>query len=339
MPSGNETLLRQWLMLSVIPRYPNKKSARQIMEQLCAEGYEVTKRTVERDLLSLSTSFPLVSDEREKPYGWSWERSAPAFNLPGMSPAEALTFMLAQAHLREFFPSTLLDQLRPYFQLAETTLTRVEKLSSLAHWTEKIAAVHTTQPLIPPTVPEEIQRAVHEGLLHERQLQVVYRSRAAGETKEYRIHPLGIVLRGAVTYLVCTLFDYPDPRSLALHRIETATVLDEARHRPEGFSLKSFIAKGAFGFEENGDIKLVVRFMKHSAEHLRETPLSQDQVIGPEQDGWVTVTATVLDTQQLRWWLLGFGDQVEVLEPGNLRDEFDAMAVGMAHLYQKSTQG
>jgi predicted DNA-binding transcriptional regulator YafY len=48
----------------------------------------------------------------------------------------------------------------------------------------------------------------------------------------------------------------------------------------------------------------------------------------------VLVEATVQDTQQLRWWLLGFGDQVEVVEPGELRNEFLQVAKGMIGLYQ-----
>jgi predicted DNA-binding transcriptional regulator YafY len=41
----------------------------------------------------------------------------------------------------------------------------------------------------------------------------------------------------------------------------------------------------------------------------------------------------VLDTQQLRWWLLGFGDGVEVMKPAKLRREFRDMARGMAEIY------
>jgi predicted DNA-binding transcriptional regulator YafY len=41
----------------------------------------------------------------------------------------------------------------------------------------------------------------------------------------------------------------------------------------------------------------------------------------------------VLDTLQLRWWLLGFGDQVEVVAPKSLRQEFAETARNMAGYY------
>jgi predicted DNA-binding transcriptional regulator YafY len=47
----------------------------------------------------------------------------------------------------------------------------------------------------------------------------------------------------------------------------------------------------------------------------------------------VLVEATVADTRQLRWWLLGFGGRVEVLEPEGLRGEMKGHAERMAGRY------
>ena len=40
----------------------------------------------------------------------------------------------------------------------------------------------------------------------------------------------------------------------------------------------------------------------------------------------------MLDTAELHWWLLGFGDGAEVVEPKELRDEFRAIAGEMSKL-------
>ena len=47
------------------------------------------------------------------------------------------------------------------------------------------------------------------------------------------------------------------------------------------------------------------------------------------------VTATVPDTSQLRWWLLGFGGEVEVLKPGSLRRKIADAARAMARRYKQ----
>lgn len=333
MQSQNDTLLRQLAMLRYIPQHPRQITARELTERVESEGFMVSKRTVERDLLSLSETFPLLSNENSRPYGWSWSKDAETFSLPGMSPLQALTLELAHDHLTTLLPASLLDTLAPYFKCAEGVLSSGDGLNKLARWRKKVAIVPSNQPLIPPHYPEDVIEAVHSALLSEHQLEISYASREQGEIKTYRVHPLGIVQRGAVTYLVATLYDYTDIRILAMHRIQSAQVLEQAAKTPKKFDLAQYIRQGAFGFEEHGEIKLVVRFTVAAVEHLREMPLSLDQQIESDQPGWMFVRATVPDTAQLRWWLLGFADQVEVLEPSTLRDDFVNMSQSLHGIY------
>lgn len=336
MQNQNDTQLRQWAMLKHIPQHPRPITARELTERLISEGFAVSKRTVERDLLSLSEIFPLLSNESSRPYGWSWSKDAESFSLPSMSPLQALTLELAHDHLAALLPASLLSTLAPYFKCAEGVLSSGDGVQKLANWRKKVAIVPPNQPLIPPNYPEEIIEAVHSALLSEQQLEISYASREKGETKIYRIHPLGIVQRGAVTYLIATVSDYTDIRLFAVHRIQTAQILDTPIKAPEGFELQKYIRQGAFGFGESGEIKLVMRFSTAAGKHLRETPLSLDQQIKPDQPGWMRVQATVPDTAQLRWWLMAFGDQVEVLEPGDLRDEFVTMSQALHGIYHNN---
>lgn len=334
MQNQNDTQLRQWAMLGRIPQHPRLITARELTESLRSEGFDVSKRTVERDLLSLSEIFPLLSNERSRPYGWSWNKDAAAFSFPSMSPLQALTLELARDHLTTLLPASLLGTLAPYFKCAEGVLSSGDGVKKLANWRKKVAIVQPNQPLIPPSYPEEIIDAVHSALLSEQQLEISYASREKGATKNYRVHPLGIVQRGAVTYLVATISDYSDIRLLAVHRIQSAQILDRPANTPEGFELAKYIDRGAFGFGESSEIELVVRFTDQTVEHLRETPLTSGQTIEPDRPGWVRLHAIVQNTAQLRWWLRAFGNQVEVLEPVSLRAEFANTAQALHDLYQ-----
>ena len=333
MQNKNDTQLRQWAMLKLIPQHPRQICARELTERLKTEGFDVGKRTVERDLISFSATFPLISNERSKPYGWSWSKDAEAFALPTMSPLQALTLELAHDHLATLLPASLLDTLAPYFKCAEGVLSSGDGVKKLANWRKKVAIVSASQPLIPPNYSEAIIEAVHSALLAGLQLEISYKSREYLEAKSYPAHPLGIVQRGAVTYMVATLYDYTDIRLFAVHRIQAAHVLDQPSNTPEGFSLAQYVNQGALGFEVNGLIKLVVRFTSAAAEHLWETPLSLDQEIEPDTSGWVRLQATVPDTAQLRWWLRGFGSEVEVLEPIAIREEFALLSAAMNNIY------
>jgi predicted DNA-binding transcriptional regulator YafY len=144
------------------------------------------------------------------------------------------------------------------------------------------------------------------------------------------------VQRGAVTYLLATVSTHQDVRLFALHRFQTAEMLDEPVVRPKGFDLDKYIATGAFGFGAGNEIKLEAAFSHDAAAHLYETPLSQDQLLKPLDKERVKVSATVSDTSQLRWWLLGFGGEVEVLKPNSLRREIAKAARAAARRYQRS---
>jgi predicted DNA-binding transcriptional regulator YafY len=123
--------------------------------------------------------------------------------------------------------------------------------------------------------------------------------------------------------VVGTCWNYHDVRLLALHRFITAEPLDTPANRPAGFDLQAYIDGGALGFtgQPGKTIRLKARFTEGAAAHLRESPLAEDQTVEGEHNGWVILNGTVPDTQQLLWWLLGFGDQVAVLEPISLRGE------------------
>lgn len=145
-----ETLLRQWQTLRLIPRYPRKATASDLCSKLAESGFAVGKRTVERDLQSLARIFPLLSDERSKPYGWSWQKDVSAFDLPALSTGQAVTLLLARDHLRTLLPVSALDQLQGYFGLAEQTLSALQGHVGIAAWLDKVRVISPTQPLLPP---------------------------------------------------------------------------------------------------------------------------------------------------------------------------------------------
>ena len=99
-----DTTLRQLKLLEFLPRQPFKKSPQNLQDELSQIGFEVSIRTIQRDLKVLSGIPPLVSDERDKPYGWSWHKGAHGLN-PAMDPIEALTFSLAEEYLEPIMPS------------------------------------------------------------------------------------------------------------------------------------------------------------------------------------------------------------------------------------------
>ncbi len=334
MATNQQSLLRQWHMLRMVPRAPAKISAQALCERLCAADFRVTERTVQRDLRELSNVFPVVVDERDKPYGWSWLRDASSFDLPGLTVPEALTLTLVEQHLQHHLPPITVDALRPHFRSAARTLSAVEDSAPSRVWLDKVRSVPPQQPLLPPRMDEACQRTVYLALMQDRQLKVHYRKRDADEPTVYAsVHPLAIVQRGGLVYLVCMFAGYDDVRTIALHRIQHAEVLYEAARGKPGFDIDAYIASGQFGVIAGEPVNLRAVFTRAAGEHLFETPLSADQVLASEPDGRLRLSATVPNTRALVWWLLGFGDGVVIEEPASLRAELAGIAHRMAAAY------
>jgi predicted DNA-binding transcriptional regulator YafY len=315
----SETLLRQWEMLRSIPRAPAKVTVATLLARLGAAGFKTTKRTIQRELNMLSTLFPLTSDDRSIPYGWSWASNAPAFDLPTMDGPTALTVRMIEQFIPTLLPPTIREQLAPHFARARAVLDG-NPGNALSHWANCVRVVPREMPLLPPKFNNDAVRVVYGALLAGKRFIAEYRSRAAetDEIKSFEVNPLGLVARGTLLYLVCTLWNCEDIRQLALHRVVSATLNEKTVFKPDGFDLDRYIEQGEFQYPVGPMIQFKAKFQRRAAAHLYETPLSEDQTIERFDVEHVIVTATVRDTEQLEWWLRGFGSQIEVSQPSEL---------------------
>ena len=161
----------------------------------------------------------------------------------------------------------------------------------------------------------------------------IARRKGEPQARDYVLNPLGLILRGPITYVVGSIAKYDDVRTFALHRVERAAMLDDAVRRPKNFSLDAYLATGALHFGAGERIRLGAVFAASAAEHLYESPLAEDQTLTAVGEDRVRLQATVMDTPQLRWWLLAFGDNVEIKEPLALRRAFAKVATEMVKAY------
>jgi len=328
----NDTLLRHWRMLREIPRYPRRISTADIKERLLAAGFDATLRTIQRDLVKLSCSLPLLGDD-SKPQGWSWQADAPQLDLPTLEPQAALVFHLAERYLQPLLPASTLDYLSPWFRTALGVLDNQGK--DLSAWRTKVRVLASGHPMLPPVIDREVQSVVTQALLLNKRVAVTYRPRDAVEDKNYEVSPLGLVVRDQVIYLVCTLREYDDIKQLVLGRMSSAQLLDTSARKLNGFDLDHYISEGEFGFplESGRRITLVAEFDRAVANGFIERPLDANQVVENINGKTVRLTASVPDTAELRRWLLGFGAHAIVLEPVALKIEVRKLISRMHQQY------
>jgi predicted DNA-binding transcriptional regulator YafY len=244
----------------------------------------------------------------------------------------ALTFNLVEQYMKNMLPRSTLSHMAPWFDAAQGVAS--SEASSVTKWRDKLRIIPHTLNKVPAPIDPEIQTTIYNGLLSEKQLLVTYRAITTGqEAKTYPVHPLGLVVMEQVVYLVCTVKDYKDARFLALHRIDTAQLLEATAARPAAFDIDEFIIR-EFGIRlGNEPIKLVLRIRGVLEKYLRETPVATDQTMTPTADGWTRVEVNVQDTIQLRTWLRSLGPDAVVDSPGLLKNQLLNEWKELASLY------
>jgi predicted DNA-binding transcriptional regulator YafY len=129
----------------------------------------------------------------------------------------------------------------------------------------------------------------------------------------------------------------PDlPRHLPIHRFKSAAWNGKKIEKPKNFKIDEFIENQNIGYLiSSKPLKLEAVFKSMAGFHLTETPISKNQDLKQLKDGSYRLRATLPNTSQLRWWLLGFGQGVEVIKPKSLRDEFREISKNLADIYKK----
>jgi len=324
MPQRPDTLETVLLAVELLRRIPRgrKITAGELHRQLKDAGMERSERTIQRQLEMLSSHFEIERDERSKPYGYRWLERAQGLAVPHLTPQESLLLQLAQEYLKNLLPARLMQSMDGFFTQARRNLAdsqgpgadpaRLER-----EWPRKVRVVATSQPLLPPKIEPGVLEAVSEALYANRWLALDYQN-AAGKRKPIQVMPLGLAQQGPRLYLVCRYEGFDNERSLALHRIRKAEASTLRFERPAGFDLQKYDDDGRFGFGEGQRVRLTFRIERPAGQHLLETPLSRDQQVQELAGGWLEVSATVVDSAMLQWWLRGFGEAVTSVQKAPL---------------------
>ncbi|AEB60489.1 helix-turn-helix transcriptional regulator [Ectopseudomonas mendocina] len=315
MPEAKDTLLRLFSLLRLIPEYPRYSTAPTLHEKLRDRGFYVDLRTVQRDLQRLSGPFSLIDEEEGGRKQWSHAKNAP-LDLRDMEPATALALYLAEGHLKNLLPQSVLDLLDPQFNKARNYLGELEQ-NHLGHWARSVRALPNGKALLPAAVDAEVWQEASTALLERKQLRVTYLSRSKAETKVLILHPAGLVSRHSTSYLIGSVDGYDDLRQFALHRILRAEALDAASQLHPRPDIDSYIASGAFTWRQAPEsVELVADVHPQVAWLLSETPLSTQQTLTPiAGSDWQHLQAHVPLDQETLWWIFGLNENIRVHAP------------------------
>lgn len=314
-----DSVIRQIKVLALIPQLPASTTVSEVHNEIKNYGFEVTAKTIERDLIALSRFFPITAVECSKPYRWSFSEIKME-SILNLSLEMALMLDLVKEHSQGLLPAFIFDYLSPYFKQADKELSALSS-NSLSSWGDKIHLVHDSLSFQGPKQDQVITNKLYSAVMQEKKIVANYCAR--GKTaKEYLLNPLGIVLKGSLTYLVCTSGEHENLLQFLVNRFNSVEVMNEKiLESIQCLDVKEYIEQGGFSILRSSEkIKFVARITKIRGWHLFETPLSEDQEIIEDQEDSFLLKATLADSQHLLWWVLSLGSRIEVIKPESLRN-------------------
>lgn len=332
----SDSVLRMIKMTERIPRYPSKVTANQIQDFLKNLGYSISLRSVQRDLNELSRLFPIECDDKSIPFGWSWKKDSPGFESPAMDPIQALTFSLAAQYLEPLMPKASFKRIEKFFQRAENVLMGDEK-SNVLRWRKRVRVIPESLRFKDPKIDSEIRQKIYRAIYEGFQITAMYRKRGEKNSESRHVHPLGIVVKGSITYVISMMDeDRNNVRYLPMHRFKDVMILDGKKIiEPKNFDLDDYLHKNNLGFEHSEKLYTFrAIFDRTMGAHLEETPLNSTQKVEELADGRLQVSARVPDTLQFEQWLMSFGSDVEVLMPLKLRKKFETLSRKLKEIYK-----
>lgn len=313
MPAKATTTLHRILeMLKVIPVYPRFVLSKDVCNHLTSIGAGVSKRTVERDLMSLTEVLGLTFGDSPEGYKWSFAYDSPYQFIPAISSEEALSLKLVQQHLKMFLPSATFEKLNALFKKSDDVLKRD---NDTQQWPSLVQTMPPSFTPIPNEINQTIIDNVYTALMQKRLLEIAY----ANKPKTYTIKPLGVVIRDKKLVLVCKFGGFDDVRNILVHRIDNSSLLDE--RFSDHIDMDKYVSNQATAVllsKQKIDVELHVK--SYVKQLLQESSLDDSQRSEDLDDTWLKVTMSVMHTVELENWLLSQLQNIKIVGPAVLKE-------------------
>jgi predicted DNA-binding transcriptional regulator YafY len=308
-----------------------------------ASELEVSPRTVQRDVEALAAAGVPVYSERGRDGGYRLVGGYRS-RLTGLGPdeARALVAVGTAAPARELGLGQALMSARLKLIASLPAGLRDEMSAAASRFHLDAPGWFARQRPVP------FLEALAEGVFGDLAVEARYRGRSG--PRACRLEPFGLVLKAGTWYVVARGEGDGGEgegsgavRGYRADRFDAAAVTGQRFGRPEGFDLAAFWPAWIEEFERSLPVVTVsvraradragavLRALRRVVEPGYAGQVDWD--VAPDPDGWARLALPFEKLEYARAALLGFGPDVEVLAPGELRGQMAAAAAGLSALY------
>jgi len=322
---------------NIIRLYEDFLAGRTLTKLEIAEALGVTDRTAMRYITELRDAIGLEYQvEGPNRRRWFLPRDRREFNAK-LDRDDVLSLAVALSVLDQYEGSyladslaTLHDELAHWWQAADRDKKEAERWRQ-----QKFHAIR----FLPYRYREdgEVFFEVVTALASSQKLEFSYRP-WSGRAGKRKVRPYSLVFHKGAFYLVALVDhakDHYEPSTFMLARMSNARVLEGEHYLyPKDWDPREFYPK-IEGMLQGDEDRLVAMFDGRYYDYLkRDREWPQGTTIKREGEQVRFTTKLVLNEELLNWFL-GFGGEVEILEPASFREWISEKARAAANIYSR----
>ena len=295
-----------------------------------AEELEVSRRTIFRDLNMLEMAhIPYYYDPDRMGYRISRHFFLPPINL---TLTESLAILMMAGRLRSSGRLPLMSQAARAALKVESALPRSVR--------EHVGSVlRKMQVSLGPTSRheglDELFDQLTDVVVNRKVCRLVYISFLEKKQIQTTVQPLRLAFVGRAWYLIAYSVKHKETRTFKLGRIRKLTVTDRTFEPPPGADSASPFGDAWNMIPEGTLHEVHLHFERMVAGNVAEVQWHASQRVEWNDDGSMEFHVRVDGLGEITWWILGYGDQVEVIAPASLRKRVGDVAARAAGKHQR----
>jgi len=299
-------------------------------DQLAAEC-DVSRRTVYRDLAAIEkVGIPFFFNHDNGSYQIHESGLLPAINL---SAEEALALVLMATELGR-------AGRLPLFQPARDAAAKIESSlplgmrALLGRLIQNMAV--RPGPMAHHNALQDAYRAVQKAILRHESLDAVYVSFHDTGQIRTRLEPYWLIFHERAWYVIGRSSKHKAVRTFKLGRFKQLAPAGVHFKVSKGLTLEKHLGNAWRLMRGDRPYEVELKFSPLVGPNVAEVNWHKTQRVRWDDDGHVFFTATVDGLDEIVWWVLGYGPEVEILRPPELRSRLAAMVRRTLGLYEKA---
>lgn len=183
---------------------------------------------------------------------------------------------------------------------------------------------------------EDCYRQLRKSIAAKRVVRMKYDGLTGSPQISTKLRPYQIVFQRRSWYVIGRSSLHSAVKTFNLGGIVSLKPLREKYRVPRGFSLERYLGNAWNMLPTDGpDHHVVIRFLPLVARHVAQVHWHNTQETELLPDGCLEFRVSVSSLEEIVWWVLGYGDLAEVIQPSRLRQIVAARVNQMQRIYRE----